>query len=217
MANPIHLPTVPWAQVSFMPVSPADVSMMEGRRSEMMASMTPYWVASYSTSSLLPVQSGLFDAFIMKADARGVPFLAYDPGRPRPIAMDKGVPLSGSKAGGGSFIGEAALDDILDSRTVQISGLPAAFKFLPGDYMEFRMTPLIRSLHRVAENATATSGGVATIEFMYALDTENFTTGATVHLEKASTVMMIDPGSVQAPKSLGNREASFSATEVFFS
>lgn len=217
MANPILLPAIPWAQVILRPVSPADVSMMEGRRTEMVASMTPYWVASYSTGSLIPVHSGLFDAFAMKADARGAPFLAYDPWRPRPIAMNTGSPLSGTKAGGGAFTGQAVLDEIIDSRNVQISGLPASFKFSAGDYIEFRMSLLVRSLHLVVENATATSGGVATLEIMFGLDTQNFTTSASVHLEKPSAVMMIDPGSVQAPKSLGNREASFSATEVFFS
>jgi len=217
MANPILLPTIPWAQVSLRPISPADVSMMEGRRTEMVASMTPYWVASYSTGSLLPVHSGLFDAFAMKADARGGTFLAYDPWRPRPIAMNTGSPLSGTKAAGGAFTGQAVIDQIINSRNIRIAGLPAAFKFLAGDYIEFRLSLLVRSLHLIVENATATSGGIATVNIMFPLDTQNFTASATVHLEKPSAVMMIDPGSVSAPKSLGNREASFTATEVFFS
>lgn len=217
MADPIALPAIPWSQVEITPVSPSDVSMMEGRRSETMASLTPYWTAAYATGFLLPEQSGLFDAFMMKASSRGAPFLAYDPFRPRPIAMNKGVPLSGTKSGGGAFNGQAVLQTIVDSRQVIISGLPAAFKFLPGDYIEFRKNLLVRSLHRVMEPATANNFGTVTLSIMYGLDTQTFSTASTVHLEKASAVMMIDPGSASASKSLSSREASFSATEVFFS
>lgn len=218
MADPINLPAIPWAEVNLTPVSPANVSMMEGRRSEVMASLTPYWVASYKTGTLTREQSGLFDAFLMKADARGgFTFLAYDPWRPRPIAMDTGKPLSGTKSGGGAFTGQAVLQTISNSRQVVIAGLPAGFKLLPGDYIEFRKSLLIRSMHRVMEPATATNFGVVTVSILYGLDTQIFTTSAAVHFEKPCTVMMMDPGSSSAPKSLNNREISFSATEVFFS
>ncbi len=79
------------------------------------------------------------------------------------------------------------------------------------------MSALVRSLHRIVENATANASGVVTLSIMFGLDTQHFTTSATVHLEKPSCVMSIDPGSVAAPKSWAGREASFSATEMFFS
>lgn len=216
MADPISLPAIPWSQIDFMPISPASVNRMEGRRSEMQAFGTPYWTASFSTGTLLPAQSGLFDAFMMKADARGSTFLAYDVSRPRPIAMDKGKALSGTKAGGGSFNGDVAFSAVT-ATTLSITGLPAGFKFSPGDYIEVRKSALVRSLHRVTEPATANSSGTVTISIMYQLDTQNFNASCTGHLEKPSCVMMIDPGSAQATKSLGSRDTSFTATEVFFS
>ncbi|MDP9590562.1 UNVERIFIED_ORG: hypothetical protein J2W19_003126 [Shinella zoogloeoides] len=217
MADPINLPPIPWGTCRLDPISPVDINMMEKRRTEMAASMTPYWVASYSAEVALPQNSGLFDAFIMKADARGAPFLAFDPARPRPIAMDTKSPLSGNKAGGGAFTGQAVLQTVVNSRQVVISGLPAGFKLLPGDYIEFRMTALKRSLHRIVEPATATNFGVVTLYIMFGLDTQNFNTNAVVNFERPSTVMTIDPGSVQAPKASSGRDASFSATEVFYS
>lgn len=215
MADPITLPNIPWSQVDFTPISPVSVSRMEGRRTEEMSFATPYWVASYATGTLLPAQSGLFDAFMMKADARGSHFLAYDVWRPRPIAMNKGLPLSGTKAVGGAFNGVATLQAITNSRTIVVSGLPAGFILSPGDYVEIRQTALKRSLHRVAEPATSNGSGVVTVSILYDLDTQNFSTSAAVNFERPSCVMMLDPGSVQASKSLSSRDTSFSATEVF--
>nr|WP_245450316.1 hypothetical protein [Neorhizobium sp. SOG26] len=209
------MPEINWSSCQFDPVSPSDTSMMEGRRSEVVASMTPFWKAAFQTAWLEEIDYGLFDAFVMKASSRGAPFLAYDPSRPRPIAMDTGAPLSGTKSGGGAFNGQAVLQTITNSRQQVIAGLPAGFKLSPGDYIEYRMTPLKRSLHRIMESATANNFGVVTLSVMFGLDTQNFSTAATVHFERASSVMMIDPGSVSAPKSWGGREASFSATEIF--
>lgn len=216
MADPISLPAIPWSQVDFMPVSPESVNRMEGRRTEAQAFGTTYWTAKYATGSLLPSQSGLFDAFIMMAGARGSHFLAYDAWRPRPIAMDKKAPLSGTKAAGGAFNGDCFFQSV-SATSLSLGGLPAGFVFSPGDYIEVRKNVFMRSLHRIMQAATASAGGFATVQIMYPLDTQNFNATCTGHLEKPSCVMMIDPGSVQSAKSLDNRETSFSATEVFVS
>lgn len=216
MADPISLPSIPWSQVDLTPISPASANRMEGRRTEVQAFGTPYWTAKFSTGTLLPAQSGLFDAFMMKADARGTTFLAYDVWRPRPIAMDTGAPLSGTKAAGGAFNGDVFFQSV-SATALNLGGLPAGFIFSPGDYIEVRKTALIRSLHRIVEPSVASAGGFATVQIMYALDTQNFPSTCTGHLEKPACLMMIDPGSAQAPKSLGSRETSFTATEVFHS
>lgn len=216
MADPISLPPLSWASCQFDPVDPSDTSMMEGRRTESQSFGTPYWTADFQTIWLEDQDYGLFDAFIMKASSRGSFFLGYDIFRPRPIAMNTGSPLDGVKAGGSAFNGDAVLQSITNSRQQVISGLPAGFVLSPGDYVEYRMSATQRSLHRIVEPATANVSGVVTLNVMFGLDTQNFTTAATVHFEKPSTVMMIDPGSVSAPKSWGSRTASFSATEVFF-
>lgn len=216
MADPISLPVIPWSQVDFTPVSPVSANRMEGRRTEVQAFGTPYWTAKFSTGTLLPAQSGLFDAFMMKADARGTTFLGYDVWRPRPIAMDTGAPLSGTKAGGGAFNGQVFFQSV-SANTLYLGGLPAGFIFSPGDYIEVRKTDLIRSLHRIVEPTVADANGFAAVQIMFALDTQNFPSTCTGHLEKPACLMMIDPGSAQASKSLGSRETSFSATEVFVS
>ncbi|OMQ42078.1 hypothetical protein [Ensifer sp. 1H6] len=217
MADPISLPVLPWKDCSFDPISPSDVSLMEGRRTEQVSSMTAYWRASYSTNWLTPAQYGVFDAFVMLASSRGAPFLGFDLFRPRPIAHNAGKPLSGTKAGGGAFNGQAVLQSIVNNGTIIVSGLPAGFKLSPGDYVELRQSALVRSLHRIVAPATANSSGVVTLAIMFALDLQHFTTAASVHFEKPCCVMTMDAGSVSAPKSWAGREGSFSATEVFFS
>lgn len=136
MADPISLPVIPWSQVDFTPVSPVSANRMEGRRTEVQAFATPYWTAKFSTGTLLPKQSGLFDAFMMKADARGTTFLGYDVWRPRPIAMDTGAPLSGTKAGGGAFNGQVFFQSV-SANTLYLGGLPAGFIFPQATTLRF--------------------------------------------------------------------------------
>ncbi|QQF06656.1 hypothetical protein [Sinorhizobium meliloti] len=217
MVDPIPLPMLPWRDCQFDAINPTDVSMMEGRLSEEQAAGTPFWKAQYTTNWMTPAFYGLFDAFVMKSSSRGASFIGYDLFRPRPIAHNNGKPLSGTKAGGGAFNGDAVLQSITSSAAIVVAGLPAGFKLSPGDYVELRMSQLVRSLHRIVENATANASGVVSLSIMFGLDTQHFTTAASVHFEKPSCVMTIDPGSVAAPKSWAGREASFSATEMFFS
>lgn len=217
MTDPINLPDIGWREVIFDPIRPRDTNRMEGRRTEAQTFGTPYWIAQYKASLLGFEDFGKLDAFIMSAGDDGETFLGYDVFRPRPIAMNTGAPLSGVKAGGGAFNGTAVLTTITDSRTVIVGGLPAGFVLSQGDYIEFRMSPLVRSLHRIMAAATATGAGVVTLKIKYGLDTQHFTTAAVVNFEKAACVMQIDPGSFSGVKSKRYGDLPFSATEVFFS
>lgn len=215
MVNPVFLPALPFADCEFDPVQPWDTNRMEGRRTESVGSMTPYWKAKYRFDFLRREQLGKVDAFVMQAGGDGETFLAYDVSRPRPIAHDNGKPLTGVRAGGGSFDGTASLQEIVDSRTIVVDGLPAGFKLSAGDYVEIRQAILVRSLHRIMADATADSEGVVTLSIKYALDTGIFTTDATIDFERPSCLMQIDPGSWSASKAMNARTPSFSATEVF--
>lgn len=217
MADPISLPAVGWRECTFDPVQPRSINRMEGRRTESQSFGTPYWRANYQATWLDKAKFGLMDAFMMQAGDDGETFLGYDVFRPRPIAMDTGSPLSGTKAAGGAFNGDAYLQAITGTTQLNVGGLPAGFILSPGDYVELRMAPLLRSLHRVRLPATSTSGGFVTLEVRFPVDRDHFTSSATVHFEKPSCTMQIDPDSYSGAKSWDNREPSFSATEVFVS
>jgi hypothetical protein len=214
MADPISLPNIGWRECVFDPVDPSNTNRMEGRRTETQFFGTPYWTANYQATWLDRDKFGEMDAFVMRG--REI-FLGYDAFRPRPIAMDTGVPLSGTKAGGGAFNGDAFLQAITGTTQLNVGGLPAAFVFSYGDYVELRMSSLKRSLHRIVSPAISDAGGFVTLEVRYPIDRDHFTSSATVHFEKPSCTMQIDPGSYSGAKSWDNREPSFTATEVFVS
>ncbi|EJN04228.1 putative carbohydrate binding protein [Phyllobacterium sp. YR531] len=116
-----------------------------------------------------------------------------------------------------SFVGSGVLQAITNAFTIVVNGLPDGFKLSVGDYVEIRKSLTVRSLHLITEDAIANSSGVVTLKIKYALDLQTFTLPCTVHFEKASCLMQIDPGSYAGPKSWASREPSFAATEVFFS
>lgn len=219
MVTIVNMPNVGYRSCEFKPIQPRATDRMEGRRTEGQKFGTPYWVGTWQTTELELVDFGRCEVFSMRAGDNGEVFAAYDPSRPRPILEDKGVPLSGTKAAGGAFNGDAVLQSISGPDLITVSGLPAVFRLSEGDYVEIRKSgaPHIRSLHRVSASAVANSGGICTFPIEYGLDQQNFTLPCTVHFEKPSCLMQIDPDSYQARKELIYRNASWKGTEVFFS
>ena len=213
----LSIPLVPFTSCEFDPIQPRDMEQMEGRRTEAQSYGTPYWTAKYTTGYLERVQYGLMDAFLMHCGGGSIVFLGYDAFRPRPALHNGNIsPLLGEKAGGGAFIGDAKLRQILNATTVMVEELPAGFQLSPGDYLEIRKSNLVRSLHRIMMPATADANGRVTLSIQYALDLQHFTLPCTAHFEKPSCTMQLDPGSVRSPKSWDDRSITFSATEVFF-
>lgn len=169
----------------------AEVSRSRGRYVQAKADPFSYWSASFDLVPLLEDDYGRFVSFTMKVRAGVGFFRGYNTGRPRPLAEDAGVALSGTRAGGGAFDGTATIAAITDSLTVSLSGLPAGFKLLEGDMIEFAETSERLSLHMIAEDVTADGSGDVDITLNNPLDTENFTTSGTANLEKPSCIMQI--------------------------
>lgn len=217
MPDLIALPAVVYGpSISFDPIRTRSTSRMLGRRTETLFRGTPFWVATYAAGKLTTAEVATFDAFNMLASDGGV-FAGYDPQRPRPIAYQGDTPLSGVKAGGGAFVGDALLQSITNSLTIVVNGLPAGFQLSKGDYVEVRKSPLVRSLHRIMAPATASGAGVVSLSIRFALDTQTFAAGNTVHFEKPACIMEMDEGSYSLPKSWPNYNVQFTATELFFS
>ena len=216
MPDLITLPGVVYGpSISFDPLRTRSTSRMLGRKTETLFRGTPYWVATYAASKLTTNEVSLFDAFNMLASDGGV-FAGYDPHRPRPIAY-AGAPLAGVKAGGGAFNGDAVLQSITNPKAIVVNGLPAGFTLSVGDYVEVRKSPLVRSLHRITAPAEANGAGVVTLAIRFALDTQTFAAGNTVHFEKSACIMEMDEGSFSLPKAWPVSNVQFTATELFFS
>lgn len=214
MTRLIALPTIDWHEVTLKPHAPALVDRMEGRRTETVRQGTTWWTGSWQSVQLSREDLGRIDAWHMDA-SDGAVFRAHDVLRPRPLAHDNGQPLSGTRAIGGAFDGTASLNAIASSRRgATVAGLPANFQLLAGDYIEFRMSAALVSLHMVTADVKAGSNGVAVVAFRYELDAA-FTVASTVNLEKPACLMQIDPGTYNAPKAGNEWVASFTAAEVF--
>lgn len=212
-AQIISLPNVVYSQANMRPVRPGNSNQMEGRRTEEYLNGTPYWTLQLTAEKLTTAEAAMFDAFEMDADD-GCLIAAYDPHRARPIAYGR-QPLSGIKAGGGAFNGDAVLQSITDPLNIVVSGLPAGFVLSAGDYVEIRKSAYVRSLHRIRAGAVANGAGVVALPIRFFLDLQAFTLPCTVHFEKPSCLMTMDQGSFSAPKSWPNFNVSFSATESF--
>lgn len=208
MVDIIALPSVPFAQCDFDPVRPSNTERMEGRRVESQSTGTPYWIAKYRTGFLTRDQSGLMAAFRTLCSDNGGVFAAYDIDRQKPFKY-----LGGFPAG---FNGQGNVRSFINSLSVDVDGLPANFELVPGDYLEIRRTLLVRSLHLVTQPVIASAAGRATVNFNYPIDLQHFKVPCSVHFERASCLMQIDPGSWSASKSMQDRPVSFSATEMFF-
>jgi hypothetical protein len=218
MPTIIELPAVGWHEVLLDPIVPRDIDQMEGRRTEGQKFGTAWWAGVFMTTALTPAEFGRLEAFMMQAGDNGEVFRAYDASRPRPLAHDTPdhQPLSGMRAGGGSFDGTATIV-ARTATTLSITGLPANFQFLVGDYVEVRKSPTVISLHRIVTDVQANGSGAATLSIRHALDLQAFTLPLTANFEKPACLMQIDPGSYKPSKPLVERRATFAATEVFFS
>jgi hypothetical protein len=208
MVAVVNLPSVPFSQCEFDPIRPSSTERMDGRRVEAQSTGTPYWVAKYRTDFLDREQAGLMTAFQMKCSDNGGFFLGYDIDRQKPLKY-----LGGFPAG---FAGLANVRSFISSVSAELQDLPAGFQLVEGDYLEFRRSTFVRSLHRILAATTASAAGRATVQFSYPVDLQHFVVPCVVNFYQASCLMQIDAGSWSAPRSMADRNVSFSATEMFY-
>ena len=205
MAIPIFdLPSLGYNQTDFDLIVPRSVNRMEGRRTEARTFGTPYYVASYQIVPLAPERVGKADAWIRKVMSRNGVFRAYDVSRPRPV-----------EAGLTPLTWTPDLISITNGgQTVAIAGVANNFQFREGDYVCFKMSDLVVSLHTTAEDVRSNGSGAVTLTIDPPLDTQHFTASAVPIFEKPYCLMQ--PFEWKATKPVFGTAPSFSAQEVFF-
>lgn len=207
MADPISMPDVKVTGLPFVYVDPHDTARMEERRTETVYDYAGWWKASYSLEAKRNNKTGPIRSFF----AHRGNFIAYDPTRKRPVTYGK-VPLSGTKAAGGAFTGEAAMTDLSNRAAPQISGLPSGFQLRTGDLVEFRQSINVRSLHIIGEDATADIAGLVTLSLKWPVP-EPIVQADAVHFELPSCIMKVQ--SKSETMTPGTSTFSFEAVEVF--
>lgn len=204
MPDVFDLPALGFEQISFDLIVPRTVNRMEGRRTEARKFGTPYWQAEYRMGYQKERGVGKAEAWVRKLLTRGGVFKAYDLFRPRPVEAGD-VPLTWTPD----------LTNISNGgRTVAVSGVANSFQFREGDYIAFRMSDLVVSLHSIAADVQANGAGAVSLTIDPPLDTQIFTAAAIPIFEKPYCLMQ--PFDWSAPKSWSSRNPSFSAQEVFF-
>lgn len=204
MTIPIFdMPPLGFNQTDFDLIVPRSINRLGGRLTESVTFGAPYWTARYQIVPLTRQQAGVADAWVRKLLSRAGVFRAYDTSRPRPIEYHE-TPLNWSPT----------LFSIVDPRTVNITTLPGYAQLRAGDYVAFKMSDLVVSLHSIAEDAQANGSGAVTLSIDPALDTDIFTTAAVPIFEKPYCLMQVTEWS--ATKPVFGPTPSFTATEVFF-
>ena len=205
MSIPVYdLPDFGFNQVSFDLIVPKSVNQMQGRRTESRIFGTAYWTAQYQLIPQAPVQAGRADAWIRRIQSQGAVFRAYDASRPRPV-MAGLMPLAWAPTVTGISV---------NGRTIGIAGVGTDFQFTEGDYIAFRKSDLVVSLHSINSDAQANGAGSVSLSIEPPLDTQHFTIASTPIFEKPYCLMQ--PGDWQAAKPIFGVAPSFSAQEVFF-
>lgn len=204
MSIPVYdLPDLGFEQVSFDLIVSRAANRMLGRRTETLRRGTPYWQAEYRIGWQEERGMGQADAFMRRLTSRGGVFRAYDVFRQRPIEFAE-TPLTWTPD----------LTTITNPHAVVIADVASNAQFREGDYVAFRMSDLVVSLHSIEADVKASAGGVVTLSIDPALDTQHFTVAATPIFEKPYCLMQ--PSDWSATKSWSSRNPSFSAQEVFF-
>lgn len=199
LAYPLTLPAARFVRSRF-DIVPVVARNRIGSGASFAREIAPaFWQADLTTARL---REDDFGRFVAKFDAlRGgaKSFLLSDPRRCTPIAHPE-------------FAGTASISSIASVRQVGVSGLPGGFKLTAGDYIGFERLGRY-SLHRVVEDATASGGGVASVNFEPAL-APHFLVGSLVRLNRPVGEFMLDTFS--AERQAGRNPVSFSATSRVF-
>lgn len=199
-----NIPNIGFEEFVLNPVVRSEVSNMEGRLNEVADFGEPYWTLSAKTGFLELKEIGELEVFFMNTSKGNNTFLAHNIHQPRPAVYSE--PLTD---------GVGSITNITDKRQITIAGLQADLELNIGDYVEFKMSNTLRSLHRITQSVTLSGAGAGIINFEYPLNTDVFTTASEVIFEKPSCLLKLE-GNPSIPKSWSGREASFSAKEYFY-
>jgi hypothetical protein len=116
-----------------------------------------------------------------------IPFLAYDPAQEYPYNFPNGF-AGINRAVGGAFLGSANVTG-LTANTIGLSGLPAVFTLVEGDYISLVQSTEIYGLFQVAADVSSSSGFMtATVE--PTIKTTIFTTGSYANFVRPACVMI---------------------------
>lgn len=170
---------------------------------------SPIWKGSYKSRRMRPNELDKWRAILMSLDGGVNTFLGYSLSRCYPIAYPRG-----SWPTGGAFNGKTAVVSAInpDNKTVNVSGLPALFKFSTGDMLQIGDTDLYRVMNDVVASGVGLATGVELRPHLWPATT----VGALVSVRQPHCIMSVDPDSVNsdADPETGAGSITFDAWEA---
>lgn len=178
-----------------------------------------YWVMEFQAHPLNEREGMQYHAWLQSLRGGARLFKAWHPllEFPQAYADDgwDGLVIAG---GATPFAGLGALSEISGGRDeITVGSLPAFFRLLAGDMLSIPMPGSQRSLHRVMADATASSGGNATLVVEPALPLGIVDSPSPeVLFEKPYCLATVDAGTIRGPwDGHGHTSVSFRAMQSY--
>lgn len=175
----------------------------------------PNWIAQYSTPPLSPEQDSIFQAFLDSLEGAMVPFLAFDPRRPRPLAYRTGVGEPWVAAGQTAV---RLLQTWYDN--APYGGVLSLDRFIPwaaitvGDYISYKIGNEW-SLHRVKQILNSDGSGNVSVAVTPRPPTRSLGVNVDARLYRACCTMKI-LGAVSKDDKVSDIGPSYSFRAVQF-
>lgn len=193
---------------------PMSANRLAGGAIQVRETGEPRWRAAVTYAAMARAEYQALRAWLDTARGGLRRFLVHDALQPYPLLYPKPALLAMTRAGGSLAFDGSATVTSLAANAITLATLPALFGLKTGDYIG-----LIEAgrygLHRLVEDAVATSGGVLVANVEPRVATTLFTTAAVATVVRASCLMVLDASSVQASRSAAARAPiSFSAVQA---
>lgn len=167
-----------------------------------------FWRASISIPNLTNDEKDPWRAFFDHINDEGAVALLHDPARPFPKAYSSFAGLLNVNSEPFDD-GLAKVFSITNVRKLTVYQLPSLFELKQGDYVEIRRGER-KYLHRISADATATAGGVVSIQVRPPM-VQTIAPDDVVCFKKAKGEFVINSGSISG------METDISATPISFS
>lgn len=205
---PRSFPLAAFSRVSFDLDRYVSSNALYGGQTQVREMASPRWVMAATTGILNTARARTWKAWLDSLKGGVNSFYAYDPELPYPGAYPAGFAGLVEGVSGDAFTGTAIDIAALTSTTIQMTDLPAAFVFTPGDLIGLVESGK-RGLHRVLEEVTASGLGSATVSVEPPVLTNVFSDAAHANLVRPVCIMTLEPGSVSAQRSPRPQPISF--------
>lgn len=151
----------------------------------------PNWIAQYTTPPLSPENDQIFQAFLDSLEGAMVPFLAFDPRRPRPLAYLNSGSEPWVAAGQPAVrVVQSWYDSAPWGGVLALDRFVAFAQIKPGDYISYKVVNEW-FLHRVRAVLNSDAGGNVSVAVTPRPPTRAAGVNITARLERACCTMKI--------------------------